>query len=212
MPSPLNIAGTAPYAGFLALLLASSVAIAAMPDPVTTAQQLQVQTAPTGFAGALVTYTDDSVTLTDKVGKQVVVPMTPGWTVSKPRSLASTAVKPGDFVATANKVVDDHTGQSTELRIMEPGYRPEYGTHLMAQGGAAMTHGTVSSARQTAAGVELDVTYPDGSRHLILPGEMKITDYELFKRDVLQPGTMVSAVVRKGKDGVPRAGRLTLSP
>jgi hypothetical protein len=64
-------------------------------------------------------------------------------------------------------VVDAHTGQSTELRIMEPGYRPEFGTHLMAQTGAAMTHGTVSSARQTAAGVELDVDYPGGSRHLI---------------------------------------------
>jgi ribosomal protein S11 len=72
----------------------------------------------------LLAYTDDSVTLKDKDGKEVVVAMTPGWTVSRPRSLPATAVKPGDFVATANKVVDEHTGQAVELRIMEPGYRP----------------------------------------------------------------------------------------
>jgi hypothetical protein len=122
----------------------------------------------TGAAGRLHgrigAYTDDSVTLKDKEGREVVVAMTPGWTVSKPRSLPSTAVKPGDFVATANKVVDEHTGQAVELRIMEPGYRPEYGTHLMAQSGNAMTHGTVGSARQTAAGVELEVGYPGGWR------------------------------------------------
>jgi hypothetical protein len=179
------------------------------PGPVAP---LKVQAAPVGYSGALVSYTDDSVTLADKDGKQVIVAMTPGWTVSKARSLPSSAIKPGDFVATANKVVDAHTGQSTELRIMEPGYRPEYGTHLMAQGGNAMTHGTVSSVKRTAAGVELDVSYPDGARHLILPGEMTITDYALLKRDELKPGTRVSAVVRQGADGVARAGRLTLNP
>jgi hypothetical protein len=175
------------------------------------APALRVQAPPTGFSGTLVTYTEDSVTLTGKDGKHVVVAMTPGWTVSKPRSLPAAVLKPGDFVASANQVVDEHTGQSTELRIMEPGYRPEYGTHLMAQTGSAMTHGTVDSAMQTSAGVELDVSYPGGARHLIVPHDMKITDYELLGRDVLKPGTEVSAVARKGEDGVLRAGRLTLN-
>jgi hypothetical protein len=183
-----------------------------MPGCAADAQTLQVQAPPVGFSGALVSYSDDSVTLTDKEGREVVVAMTTGWTVSKPRRLPSTAIKPGDFVATANKVMDEHTGQSTELRIMEPGYRPEYGTHLMAQTGNAMTHGTVGSVKQTSTGVELDVSYPGGARRLILPGEMTITDYELLKRDALKPGTQVSAVVRKGSDGVPRAGRVTLNP
>jgi hypothetical protein len=182
------------------------------PGAATAAQPLHVQAPPTGFSGALVTYTDDAVTLTGRDGKEVVVAMTPGWTVSRPRSRPATAVKPGDFVATANKVVDDHTGRSTELRIMEPGYRPEYGTHLMAQTGNAMTHGTVSTVRQTPAGLELDVSYPGGARHLIVAGDMKITDYELLGRGVLKPGTGVSAVAREGKDGVLRAGRLTLEP
>ena len=176
------------------------------------AQQLQVQAPPTGFNGEIVKYADESVTLRDKDGKEVTVAMTRGWTVSRPVKKPSTAIKKGDFVATANKVVDDRTGESTELRIMEPGYRPEYGTHLMAQGGNAMTHGTVDKASRTGKGVELDVSYPGGSRHLIVPGDMQITDYELLDRKVLKPGTRVGAVARKGDDGVLRAGRLTLSP
>lgn len=182
------------------------------PAVAAPAQRLQVQAPPVGFSGALLAYTDDSATLKDGDGNEVVVAMTPGWTVSKPRSLPSTAIKPGDFVATANQVVDDRTGRSTELRIMEPGYRPEYGTHLMAQGGTAMTHGTVAGARQTADGVELDVSYPGGARRLILPGQMTITDYQLLRRDALTPGIKVGAVARKGQDGVLRAGRLTLEP
>jgi hypothetical protein len=176
------------------------------------AVRLQVQAPPVGYSGQLLRYSEDSVTLADKDGKEVRVAMTSAWTVSRPRSVASIAIKQGDFVASANKVIDEYSGQSTELRIMEPGYRPEYGTHLMAQGGNAMTHGTVSSARQTAAGVELDVDYPGGARHLLLPGAMQITDYQLLPRDVLKPGLKVNAVARKGEDGVLRAGRLTLDP
>jgi ribosomal protein S11 len=193
------------------VLLASALLGMLAPAAAAPAQDMKVQAPPVGHAGALVAYTDDSVTLKDKEGREVVVAMTPGWTVSRPRSLPAAAVKPGDFVAAANKVVDEHTGQAVELRIMEPGYRPEYGTHIMAQSGNAMTHGTVGSARPTAAGVELEVGYPGGGRRLILPAGMQVTDYELLGRGVLKPGTRVSAVVREGEDGVARAGRLTLN-
>jgi hypothetical protein len=188
-------------------MLVSLLAVA----PVALAQ-LQSQAPPVGFSGELVGYAEESVTLKDKDGREVVVAMTRHWTVSRPRGIAATDVKTGDFIASANKPVDDHTGTATELRIMEPGYRPEYGTHLMAQTGNAMTHGTVAAIRRTADGVELDVTYPDGTRRLVVPGDVKVTNFDLLGREVLKPGTRVSAVARKDPDGVLRAGRLTLPP
>ena len=184
----------------------------ALAAPALATAQLQTQAPPVGYSGELVAFTDDSVTLTDKDGKAVVVAMTRGWTVSRPRSVAATALKSGDFVATANRPVDEHTGTATELRILEPGYRPEYGTHMMAQTTTAMTHGTVAAASRTQVGLELEVTYPGGSRHLIVPNDVKITNYELLSRDVLKPGTKIGAVARKGEDGVLRAGRVTLPP
>ncbi len=171
------------------------------------------QAPPAGFSGALVEYSDTSVTLRNKEGKVITVAMTPGWFVSSPRQLNSDAIKPGSFVATANTNIDANTGKSTELRIMEPNYRPEEGTHLMeGQPNTSMTHGTVKTATRSAAGVELDVVYPDGSRHLIVPTDVKVTGYDLYERSVLKQGMNVGAVARKGPDGVLRAGRLTISP
>jgi hypothetical protein len=195
-----------------AAIIAAPLAMAAQMAP-QMAAPMQSQAPPTGFNGALVKYTDDSVTLKDKEGKDVTVPMSKGWTVSKTRTLTATEVKNGDFVASRNTIVNDSTGKSTELRVFEPGYRPEEGTHIM-QGSTdtTMTHGTVTRAAKSAAGLELDVAYPGGARHLIVAPEIKITGYDLLDRSkVLKPGTMVGAVARKDEKGVLRAGRLTLS-
>jgi hypothetical protein len=155
-------------------------------------------------------FNDDSVTLKDKDGKTVVVQMTPGWTVSISRVGDAATIQPGNFVATANSPVDANSGKSTELRVLEPGYRPEEGTHGMG-GTNMMTHGTVESASKTSAGVELNVTYPGGSRRILVPSEVTVTFFELQDRKELKPGVSVSGVTRKGPDGVPRAGRLVLS-
>jgi hypothetical protein len=171
----------------------------------------QVPEAPVGYTGALTEYSEGSVTLRDKDGNLVKVAMTPGWTVSTARVLSAAAITPGSFVATANTNVDANTGKSTELRVFEPGYRPEEGTHSIAQPNTSMTHGTVKAANQSARGLELDVVYPNGSRHIIVAPEVKVTGYEVHERSTLKPGVVVTAVTRKGPDGVRRAGRLVMA-
>jgi len=171
----------------------------------------QVPEAPVGYTGALVEYSDNSVTLKDKEGKVTHVAMLPGWTVSTAKQLSSAAIEPGSFVATANTNVDAHSGRSTELRIFEPGYKPEEGTHAMPRPNTSMTHGTVKSASKGASGVELEVIYPNGSRRIIVPPEVKVTGYDVHERSSLRPGATVTAVTRKGSDGVPRAGRLVMA-
>ena len=125
-------------------------------------------------SGLLVSYVDESATLTGQDGKEIVIPMTRGWTVSRPRQMTIATIKKGDFVATGNQPIDDHTGKSTELRIFEPGYERDYGTKS-AQNGGVETHGTVSEVKVTPSGVELEVQYPGGSRHLIVPTGLKVT-------------------------------------
>jgi len=167
---------------------------------------------PVGYSGALVEYSDTSVTLKDnKAGKVINVAMTPGWFVSTAKDLTLEAIKPGSFVATANTNVDAHTGKATELRIFEAGYRPEEGTHEIARPNTSMTHGTVDTATQHDTGLELAVVYPSGSRRIIVPPDVKVTGYDVHERSVLKPGATVTAITRKGSDGVPRAGRLLLS-
>jgi hypothetical protein len=178
---------------------------------VTLAQQVP-QPPPVGFSGALIEYSDTSVTLKDKQGKVITVAMTPGWFVSSARELNADAIKAGNFVASANTNVNANTGQAKELRIFEPGYRPEEGTHLMqGQANTSMTHGTVKTITKGADGAELEVVYTDGSRHLIVPSDVKVTGYDVYDRGTLKPGIRVSAVARKGIDGILRAGRLTVA-
>jgi hypothetical protein len=165
---------------------------------------------PTGFSGTLVSFGEDSVTLKDKDGKSFVIQMMPGWTVSVARVGDAGSIQAGNFVATANAPLDDKTGKSTELRVLEPGYEPEHGTHGMG-GANMMTHGTVASVARTGAGVELQVTYPGGSRRIVVPSGVTVTFFDLQDRSTLKPGVNVSGVTRKGPDGVPVAGRLVLS-
>jgi len=169
------------------------------------------QNPPKGFSGTIVSVAGDSVTLQDKDGKELVVQMTPGWTVSVNKPLDADAIKPGSFIATTNTVVTPSTGRSTEVRILEPGYRPEEGTHAVSPTNPnMMTHGTVKTVSATDAGVELEVTYPGGSRFLLVPPNVPVTLSEPLDKSVLKPGVAVSSVTRTGADGVERASRLQL--
>jgi hypothetical protein len=193
------------------MLLKSLLVLAALLS-LPAANLAQAPMPPTSFSGTLVSIDGDSVTLQDKDGKKSVLQMTPGWTVSVNRAADADAIKAGDFVATTNIPVDDKTGKSTELRILEPGYRPEQGTHAVSPSNPnMMTHGTVKSATRTAEGVQLEVIYPNGSRHIVVPPGVPITLSDPLARSVLKPGVAVSGVTRPGPDGVPRASRLQLA-
>lgn len=171
----------------------------------------QTPRSPIRFAGTLVSVADDSVTLKDKDGKTFVVQMTRGWTVSADRKVEADALKAGQFVASQNVPVDTNTGKSTEVRILEPGYRPEQGTHVVsATNSNMMTHGTVKSAAKTANGVVLEVTYPGGSRHLLVAPDVTVTVSDPLDHSVLKPGVAVGSVTRPGADGIERASRLQL--
>ena len=164
---------------------------------------------PKGFNGTVVGVAGDTVTLKDKDGKQFVVQMTPGWTVSVVRKADAGAIKAGNFIASQNVPVDSSTGKSTEVRVLEPGYRPEEGTHAVSPNNPnMMTHGTVKSAKKTADGVELEVTYPDGSRHLIVPSTVPVSVSDPQSRSALKPGMAVGGVTRPGADGIERASRI----
>lgn len=169
----------------------------------------QAVTPPRGFSGTIVSVNGDTVTLQDKDGKNFIIEMTPGWTVSVNRKSTAADIKPGDFVATQNVPVDDNTGKSTEVRVLEPGYEPEHGTHAVsATNSNMMTHGSVKSITKAADGVELEVAYPSGSRHIIVADGVPVTVSDPQDRSVLKPGVTVSGVTRTGPDGVARASRL----
>lgn len=192
-------------------MLKSSLQLAAL-IALTAISLVQAQTPPKAFSGTVVSIADDKVTLQDKDGKNFTVQMTPGWTVSVNRKVDTDAIKPGSFIASQNVRVSANTGRSTEVRILEPGYKPEEGTHPVSDTNPnMMTHGTVKTATKTDAGVEVEVTYPDGSRMLLIPPDIPITQSDPLDKSALKPGVAVSGVTRVGTDDVERASRIQLA-
>ena len=168
---------------------------------------------PKAFSGTLVSVVGDTVTLADKDGKTFVVLMTPGWTVSTNHAADVSVIKAGDFIATRNVPVDASTGRATEVRVLEPGYRPELGTHLVSPTDSdMMTHATVSKVSKTASGTELVVNAPDGFRHIIIPAGVHVTVSDALPRTTLKPGSLVSGYTRTDAKGVARSSRLQPSP
>ena len=188
-------------------LLLAGVLIAA-----PLAVQAQAVEHPIGHSGPLVSSSDGDVIVREKDGEAVVVAMSPGWTVVTAREIPLDAIKPGDFVATINADVDASTGRATELRLFEPGYRPEVGTHAMPQPATSITHGTVAAVRKTDAGLTLEVAYSGGGRRIDVPAAIKPIAYDVHPRDFAKPGMSVSAVTRRDADGVWRAGRIMVQP
>ncbi len=191
-----------------ALALAATIALSAatLADAQTSRR---VPASPVVYTGAIVATGEHSVQLKTKSGV-VTVQMKPGWTVSSSHPAAASAVKPGDFIASNNLDIDDNTGKATELRIFEPGYRPEYGSHPMPTPGYSMTHALVAASAVAPEGQRLTVTFPAGSRRIIVPPGVKVLSYTIESRSLATPGTVVTAVTRKDPDGVSRAGRLLL--
>jgi urease gamma subunit len=193
---------------FKQLMLVAVLAVA----PLAVHAQAKAVEHPQGHTGALVSYSDADVTVREKDGQTVVVAMTSGWTVATARAIRIDAIRPGDFVATINADIDAGSGRANELRLFEPGYRPELGTHAMPQPETSITHGTVSAVRKMATGLQLDVVYPEGSRLIQVPSTVKPIAYDLQARDFAQPGMTVTAVTRRDADGVWRAGRIVAQP
>ena len=171
----------------------------------------QAPPAPVTYSGAIISTAPDSVELNTKNGR-TTVPMIRGWTVVVPHPVPANAIKPGDFVASANRNIDVSSGRSTEVRILEPAYRPEFSSHPMGQPNTSMTHALVIGSRPGPDGQHLRVTFPGGNRELIVPLDVPVVGYDVKGQDFAVPGAVVDAVTRPGKDGVGRAARLIMLP
>jgi hypothetical protein len=194
-----------------AALLAFATAIPAASQPAASPPGRVVPEPPRGASGLVLSATDDSVVLRQVDGTTVTVPMTRGWTVGKLRKGTIGELRLGDFIGSANSDLGPDSGRANELRVFEPGYRPEYGTHSIAAAGTSMTHGFVFGIEKHPDGTRLEVAYPGGRRAILIPEGLEVTITDLQPRSIAAPGRAVSAVMRTSSDGIRRASRLVLS-
>ena len=143
-------------------------------------------------------------------------------------------IKPGSFLGTTNVPSADGTGQSTEVHIFPPGVKMGEGDRPMPAAPSApasrMTNGTVSAAAPAAggaqrmtngsvgavssadAGVEMDVAYEGGKRHIVVPAKTTVMVMSSGTPEMLKPGTRVLVGHVPGANGVQEATFINVQP
>lgn len=85
-------------------------------------------------------------------------------------------------------------------------------TNGTVQSATRMTNGGVKAVKAGGAGLELDVTFPGGVRHVVVPPGALITSFTPTDRSKLQPGITVAVNAVPGPDGKPVARFLSTGP
>jgi hypothetical protein len=181
------------------------------------------QPAPQRLRGKVVAVTPNTVTIETSTHAKVPVTLSPDWALVISAKIAVTAIKPGSFVGTTNVDVPGG-GRAVEVHVFPPGSKIGEGQRVMDAGTSTMmTNGTVQSAtrmtnggvraiRTGRTGLEIDVTFPGGVRHVIVPPNALITSFTPTDRSKLKPGIMVSLTTAPDVNGKPIARFVTTGP
>ena len=144
-------------------------------------------------------------------------------------------IKPGSFIGTTNVPAADRTGQSTEVHIFPPGVKMGEGDRPMGATPAAaasrMTNGTVSAAAPASeasatrmtngsvgavanapAGLQMDVAYAGGVRHIVVAADTPVMVMSSGGADLLKPGAKVVVGAIPGADGSRTATFVNVQP
>ena len=160
---------------------------------------------PKGFLleGKLVGLDGLKLTVEGADGKPQTVMLTADTRLIKVTKISLDQIKPGSFVATANSA---DAGVSSELRVFAPPLNGLGEGSFPMQDGQNMTNGTVNTVVASAKGRELDVGYAPkckdhldsprckaGTRHITVPADMLIRQWDKIDATAFKPGIAVSA-------------------
>ena len=180
--------------GLAALALGATAAAAQPANP----------PAPTVVRGTVTAMTPTSLTLKTDKGSETVG-LTPSWNVAVMKAVAIDAIQPGSFIGTTEMPSKDgSTGKSLEVHVFPPGVKMgagHYGWDLKP--GSMMTNGDVAKVVSGKKGSrELDVSYPNGQRHITVPANVPVVQITPGTREMLKVGLPVFMVVGKTPNGL----------
>jgi hypothetical protein len=159
--------------------------------------------APPGVArGVIVALNNDTLTLKSAATGTQTIALSKDWRVTVLKPVDVDAIQPGSFIGTAEMPQENGTGRSLEVHVFPPGVKAgegHYGWDLRK--GSMMTNGTVGKVTAGAKGRGLDVSYPDGQRHIFVPKNVPIVQFTDGDRSLIKPGIPAFLIVVKTADG-----------
>ncbi len=177
------------------------------------AAQAQAQNAPPAQPVAGVVAAIDGQTLTVKSadGKTVTVKLADNAVVAKNKKVDFSAIKSGDFIASAAVEQEDGKIHAQELRIFPEALRGVGEGHRpMAQPKQTMTNATVAEITGTSSGGVLHTKYPGGTTDIVVDPTTPITEITAVDHSELKPGVSISARAVPAADGTLTARIVTV--
>jgi len=157
---------------------------------------------PPVLRGTIVSLDNDTLTLKTEAGKTDTVHLAQNWRVTVLKPVDVSAIQPGSFIGTAEMPQKDGTGRSLEVHVFPPGVKAGEGHYGWdSKPGSMMTNGTVGKVTANPKGRELEVSYPNGQRKIIVPPRVPIVQFTDGERSQIKPGIPAFLIATPGKDG-----------
>ena len=205
-------------------------ASASSAEPAASDAQTSAAVQPKLTPGVVSQASATSLTITIQ-GAPTTYQLTPGTNIMVTHKGSLADIKAGTFLGTTNVPDASGTGSSTEVHIFPPGVKMGEGDRPMpaapGAGATRMTNGTVSAAspatsRMTngsagnvstgAQGVQMDVAYQGGTRHIVVTPSTPISVMSSGTPEMLKAGTKVLVGHVPGAGGAETATFINVTP
>ena len=160
------------------------------------------QTPPPVERGTIVSLNGETLVLKSAAGKTDTITLAKDWTVTVLKPVDVSAIQAGSFIGTAELPQKDGSGRSLEVHVFPPGVKAgegHYGWDLKK--GSMMTNGTVGKVTSGAKGRELQVSYPNGERKIVVPPGVPIVQFTNGERSQIKPGLPAFLIIAKTPEG-----------
>jgi hypothetical protein len=148
------------------------------------------------FRGEVTALEGQALDVKTKDGQAVKIALTPDWRVRVVVPIGIDAIHTGSFIGTAQVPDANGVGRSLEVHVFPPGVKSGEGERDWdGQAGARMTNGTVSSTiTSDANGHALTLTFPGGTRKILIPPDAPVVQFNPAQHADIKPGVKVFIV------------------
>lgn len=153
--------------------------------------------------GAITAIDATHVQIKTRDGRTQDVKLAPNWILQVTKPISANQIKSGSFIGTAEMPQANGSGRSLEVHVFPAGMKPGEGHYSWGlKKGSMMTNGTVGKVTASGNGRAFDVSYPTGTRHIVVPPKTPIVQIVPGGRELAKPGARVFVAA------VPTAGGL----
>ncbi len=166
---------------------------------------------PQPVSGVVDSVAGQTLTVKTADGKTVAIKLADNAVVTMNKKVDFSAIKSGDFIASAAVQQQDGKIHAQELRIFPEALRGfGQGHRPMAQPNQTMTNATVAQITATGPGGVLTTKYPGGTTEIVVDPTTPITEITAVERSALKPGAEVSMHATAAADGTLTARIVTM--